>query len=81
MSVDVKTGKSVPYPNVDIEQLKPPVVIPGAVNVTLSPDKQWVAYTKKDNNLYVWNMADNKETGAHSDGSDHFKWLCVVGIL
>ena len=43
--VDVKTGKSVPYPNVAIDQLKPTVAISGAVNLTLSPDKKWAAYT------------------------------------
>src|SRR5688572_33347476 len=53
--VDVKTGRSIPYPNVDISQLQPSVNISGGVNITFSPDKKWAAYTKKDNNLYVMN--------------------------
>jgi dipeptidyl-peptidase-4 len=84
--VDVKTGKSVPYPNVEMDQVKPPVVVAGAVNITLSPDKKWAAYTKKDNNLYVLNIAANKETPLTTDGSStilngYASWVYYEEIL
>lgn len=84
--VDVKTGKSVPYPNMEIDQLKPPVVIPDAINITLSPDKKWAAYTRKDNNLYIWNIATAKETALTTDGSStilngYASWVYYEEIL
>ncbi len=84
--VDVKTGISVPYPNVGIEQLKPPVAISDALNLTLSPDKKWAAYTKKDNNLYVLNIVANKETQLTTDGSStilngYASWVYYEEIL
>jgi dipeptidyl-peptidase 4 len=84
--VDVKTGKSVPYPNVEMDQLLPPVVVSGAVNITLSPDKKWAAYTKKDNNLYVLNVATNEEMPITTDGSStilngYASWVYYEEIL
>lgn len=84
--VDVKTGKSVPYPNVDVSQLQPSVNISGGVNITFSPDKKWAAYTKKDNNLYVMNVAGGKESQLTSDGSStilngYASWVYYEEIL
>lgn len=84
--VDVKTGKSVPYPAIETAQLQPPVVVSGGVNITVSPDKKWAAYTKKDNNLYVLNIAANKETQLTTDGSStilngYASWVYYEEIL
>jgi dipeptidyl-peptidase-4 len=84
--VDVKTGKSVPYPTVEPEQLQAPLAITGGVNITVSPDKKWAAYTKKDNNLYVLNIAANTETPITKDGSltilnGYASWVYYEEIL
>jgi dipeptidyl-peptidase-4 len=85
--VDVKTGKSIPYPAGDIpNQLNPPVAIAGGINITFSPDKKWAAYTKKDNNLYVMNVATQKETAITTDGSStilngYASWVYYEEIL
>lgn len=83
--VDVKSGKATPYLNLDITEL-PPVPVAGGVNVTLSPDRQWVAYTKKDNNLYVMNVASKQETAITTDGSatilnGYSSWVYYEEIL
>ena len=46
-----------------------PVKPSGAVNLTYSPDSTMLAFTR-DNDLYVVNIADGKETRLTSDGSD-----------
>jgi dipeptidyl-peptidase 4 len=84
--VDVKTGKSVPYPNIETSQLQPTVAISGGINITFSPDKKWAAYTKKDNNLYVWNVVAGKETALTTDGSStilngYASWVYYEEIL
>jgi dipeptidyl-peptidase-4 len=84
--VDVKTGKSIPYPNIDVSQLQPSVNISGGVNITFSPDKKWAAYTKKDNNLYVTNVASGKESQLTTDGSStilngYASWVYYEEIL
>ncbi|WP_207512187.1 S9 family peptidase [Longitalea luteola] len=84
--VDVKTGQSVPYPNVDISQLNPSVKIPDGINITFSPNKKWAAYTKKDNNLYVLNVASGQETALTTDGSStilngYASWVYYEEIL
>src|ERR1700754_3630808 len=73
MSVDVKTGKAVVYTGAVGDNTRPassPVNVQGGRTVTASPDSQWVAYTKKDNNLYVMEVATKKETQLTTDGSD-----------
>jgi dipeptidyl-peptidase 4 len=84
--VDVKSGRSIPYPNVDISQLQPSVNISGGVNITFSPDKKWAAYTKKDNNLYVMNVASGKESQLTTDGTatvlnGYASWVYYEEIL
>ncbi|WP_205509458.1 S9 family peptidase [Longitalea arenae] len=84
--VDVKTGQSVPYPNVETSQLNPSVNIQGGINISFSPDKKWAAYTKKDNNLYVFNVAGGKETAITTDGSatilnGYASWVYYEEIL
>jgi dipeptidyl-peptidase-4 len=84
--VDVKTGKSVPYPDMDMSQLQPSVNITGGINITFSPDKKWAAFTKKDNNLYLFNVADGKETQLTTDGSStvlngYSSWVYYEEIL
>src|SRR5688572_5162351 len=64
-TVDVKTGEAVPY-----EEKKEPAkalpagqagkkdyaaLITDSKNVTWSPDEKWVAYTDKNNNLFIRN--------------------------
>ena len=46
-----------------------PVNPEGAVNLTYSPDSTMLAFTR-DNDLYVVNIADGKETRLTDDGSD-----------
>ncbi|MBO9199156.1 MULTISPECIES: S9 family peptidase [Niastella] len=84
--VDVKTGKSVPYPDMDVSQLMPSVNISGGINITFSPDKKWAAYTKKDNNLYSYNVAADKETQLTTDGTatilnGYSSWVYYEEIL
>jgi dipeptidyl-peptidase-4 len=55
------------------------------VNPTLSPDSNYVAYTKK-NNLYFINLATRKETQLTSDGNDsimngYASWVYTEEIL
>jgi dipeptidyl-peptidase-4 len=94
VAVNVKTGKAVPYTG------KVPAVaetrrggrgpasssIKDAVNPTPSPDGKWMAYTKKDNNLYVMDTATKKEMRLTSDGSDvilngYASWVYYEEIL
>lgn len=73
MSVDVKSGKAVPYKGAIADNMRSrnaPVSVTGGRTVTISPDSQWVAYTKKDNNLYVMELSTKKETQLTNDGSD-----------
>ena len=83
--VDAKTGKSVPHPDGGI--IAPPeVAIEGSVNTTYSPDHKWAAYTRKDNNLYVRDLATGKETAITSDGSTtilngYASWVYYEEIL
>ncbi|HEY8893870.1 MAG TPA: DPP IV N-terminal domain-containing protein, partial [Niastella sp.] len=82
--VDVKTGQSVPYTGGIIAP--PEIEIQGAVNITYSPDRKWAAYTKKDNNLYLKEMATGKETAITNDGSEtilngYASWVYYEEIL
>jgi len=58
--VEAKTGKAVidPHPPQEETMIAPRAEPPAAGdkrNGTTSPDGKWLAYTKKDNNLYVEN--------------------------
>jgi dipeptidyl-peptidase-4 len=93
MSVDVKTGKAVPYSGAVSADSRVIMGGPGGGgaqqekrNQTFSPDSQWVAYTKKDNNLYVTEVATQKETQLTTDGRDVIKngyasWVYYEEIL
>jgi len=87
-SVDVKTGKSA----VHIATVETPTTtgnapsIKDARNLSYSPDKQWIAYTKPDNNLYLWNVSGNKEMAVTKDGSEtilngYASWVYYEEIL
>ena len=60
----VKTGVKAPMKYSEF-----PVKPSGAVNLTYSPDSTMLAFTR-DNDLYVVNIADGKETRLTFDGSD-----------
>jgi dipeptidyl-peptidase 4 len=85
--VDVKTGKAIPYPNVEApNQASPAVPVTDGVNITVSPDKKWAAYTKKDNNLYLYEIASGKESKLTNDGSatilnGYASWVYYEEIL
>jgi dipeptidyl-peptidase 4 len=89
MSVDVKTGKATAYNGAVSDNTRPaasPISVQGGRTVTASPDSQWVAYTKKDNNLYVTEVATKKETQLTTDGSDvilngYASWVYFEEIL
>jgi dipeptidyl-peptidase 4 len=89
MSVDVKTGKAIAYNGAVTDNTRPatsPVSVQGGRTVTTSPDSQWVAYTKKDNNLYVMEVATKKETQLTTDGSEvilngYASWVYFEEIL
>ena len=83
--VDAKTGKSVPHPEGG-NMAPPEVSIEGSINITYSPDHKWAAYTRKDNNLYVRNLATGKETAITSDGTTtilngYASWVYYEEIL
>lgn len=94
MSVDVKTGNAVPYKeDVKITSGLAGSASPGSSlglssrekNVTESPDKKWVAYTR-DNNLYIMDVATKKETQLTTDGNDsilngYASWVYYEEIL
>ena len=86
-SVEVKTGKAVLYTAPENEVAKPAQVsVKEARNITLSPDKKWAAYTKNDNNLYVYNVETKTETAVTKDGSEtilngYASWVYYEEIL
>ncbi len=86
-SVDVLTGKAIVNTASGEEKAGTGTpVIYDAINVTLSPNKQWVAYTKKDHNLYVMELASKKETRLTTDGSEtvlngYASWVYYEEIL
>lgn len=89
-SVDAKTGAAVPYTAPVKEATAvpagPALAIKDARNQTLSPDKQWAAYTKPDNNLYLYNIAAKTETQVTKDGSEtilngYASWVYYEEIL
>jgi dipeptidyl-peptidase-4 len=84
MSVDVLSGRAMPYINNKKNEPDEPS-IPESMNVTLSPDARYAAYTK-NNNLYVMDVASHKETALTNDGSDvilngYASWVYYEEIL
>lgn len=86
-SVEVKTGKAVPYEAAATEAPKAPsIAVKDARNTTFSPDKKWAAYTKSDNNLYIYNVETKAETAVTKDGSEtilngYASWVYYEEIL
>lgn len=85
-SVEVKTGKAVPYTTAPSTKTAKDMASPsGAKNLTLSPDGNWAAYTL-NNDLYVMNVATEQSTRLTSDGSENIKngyasWVYFEEIL
>lgn len=82
MKVHALTGKAEPYTTKDNRALPE---IDNARNITFSPDKKFVAYTR-DNNLFVRDVATGKETPITKDGSDvilngYASWIYYEEIL
>jgi len=88
-TVDVKTGEAVPY-----EEKKEPTkqkkdyaaLIADSKNVTWSPDEKWIAYTDKNNNLFIRNTETDKDIQLTTDGSEAIKngyasWVYMEEIL
>ena len=88
-SVDVKTGLAKPYEKKEEDKDKSPsfsVTIKDARNITPSPDKKWVAYTKPDNNLYITDVETKKEIQLTKDGAEtilngYASWVYFEEIL
>jgi dipeptidyl-peptidase-4 len=86
-SVDAKTGAAVPYTAPAEEKQAPPLpTIKDARTITASPDGKWLAYSKKDNNLYIQDLSSNKETALTTDGSEtvlngYASWVYYEEIL
>ena len=86
-SVDAKTGDAVLYTITTLE--KPALTLPtikDARNITLSPDGKWLAYSKKDNNLYIQDFSSGKETAVTADGSEtilngYASWVYYEEVL
>jgi dipeptidyl-peptidase-4 len=87
--IDVKTGKATPFTGAlhnGEKKEAPAISVKDARNITASPDGKWVAYTKKDNNLYAMNIASGKETQLTHDGSEtilngYASWVYYEEIL
>ncbi len=82
-SVEAVTGKSSLYTKSNDDVQLP--VIADAKNITASPDKKYVAYTRK-NNLYIQELATGKETALTTDGNDsimngYASWVYYEEIL
>ena len=86
-SIDVKTGKGVPYIAMVTDTKPMPFVnVKDGRNVTTSPDGKYAAYSKKDNNLYMTELASQKETQLTTDGSEtvlngYASWVYYEEIL
>ncbi|MDF2187099.1 DPP IV N-terminal domain-containing protein [Paraflavitalea sp. CAU 1676] len=90
VAVNVKSGKSTPYtgavPSEQRQQAVPAIGIPDARNITASPDGKFFAFTKKDNNLYIMELASKKVTQVTKDGSEtilngYASWVYYEEIL
>lgn len=93
MSVDVKTGKAVPYDEPAGTTSRPSNPSAASLglknnekNVTVSPDGKWVAYTRR-NNLYAMELETKKEIQFTTDGNDstilngYASWVYYEEIL
>jgi dipeptidyl-peptidase 4 len=86
-SVEVKTGIAVPYTApAEEKQASSLPTIKDARNITASPDGKWIAYTKKDNNLYTTELTSKKEMQLTTDGSEtilngYASWVYYEEIL
>ena len=85
-SVDIKTGKSLPYTGTGEKSSTVLPVVKDARNITSSPDGKRIAYTKKDNNLYTTELVSNKEVQLTTDGSEtilngYASWVYYEEIL
>jgi dipeptidyl-peptidase-4 len=83
MSVDVLTGNTIPHVPSDTQPAIPD--IQDAQNVTISPDRKYVAFTRK-NNLYIRDISGGTEKAITSDGSDvilngYASWVYYEEIL
>ena len=67
--VNARTGARKEGVKAPEKYSKFPINPAGAVNLTYSPDSTMLAFTR-DNDLYVVNIADGKETRITHDGSD-----------
>lgn len=67
--INAKTGKQQQGVKAPEKYSDFPMRPAGAVNLTYSPDSTMLAFTR-DNDLYVVNIADGKETRLTDDGSD-----------
>ena len=67
--------------NINQKSLKPVSTQPDSLrNVKFSPDSKKIAYVRNDNNLYMYEISEEKETQLTFDGSDtilngHFGWV------
>ena len=68
-SVNARTGERKEGVKAPEKYTDFPIQPEGAVNLTYSPDSTMLAFTR-DNDLYVVNIADGKETRITHDGSD-----------
>ena len=68
-SVNARTGERKEGVKAPEKYTSFPIQPEGAVNLTYSPDSTMLAFTR-DNDLYVVNIADGKETRITHDGSD-----------
>ncbi len=85
-SIDAMSGKASKYLGVAPESNRPAHSSPEFINPTASPDGRWMAYTKKDNNLYLLNAKSGEEKPLTSDGSDsilngYSSWIYFEEIL
>jgi dipeptidyl-peptidase 4 len=85
-SVDVKTGTAILYTAPAEEKAASLPVVKDARNITASPDAKWIAYTKKDNNLYLQDTVSRKEVQLTTDGSEtilngYASWVYYEEIL
>lgn len=88
VSVEVKSGKAIDFTG-KVPGEKPEHTDPALKdfrNATVSPDGNWVAYTKKDNNLYVRRAVSGQEVQLTKDGSEtilngYASWIYYEEIL
>ena len=84
-SVNARTGERKSGVKAPEKYASFPIKPAGAVNLTYSPDSTMLAFTR-DNDLYVVNIADGKETRLTHDGSDvilngYASWVYYEEIL